>query len=122
MATAGPEPGWYVDPEGAEGQQRYWNGSEWTEHRKATGLPSPEPVPVRVVMPKRGPIPSRVKKIATACVVLAGLIWFGLEMKAAHDRSQEFDDLQRQREQNLENFRDDLSDACSRNPSQCRAG
>uniref|UniRef100_UPI00131DC838 DUF2510 domain-containing protein n=1 Tax=Thermobifida fusca TaxID=2021 RepID=UPI00131DC838 len=26
------EPGWYADPEGAPGQLRWWNGSEWTHH------------------------------------------------------------------------------------------
>lgn len=39
-----PAPGWYTDPEDAR-QQRYWDGSAWTEHRvpggsASTGAPS----------------------------------------------------------------------------------
>lgn len=29
-----PEPGWYLDPQGAA-VERYWDGSVWTEHRRA---------------------------------------------------------------------------------------
>ena len=32
-APVGPEAGWYRDP-GDSTQQRYWNGSAWTEHFK----------------------------------------------------------------------------------------
>jgi Protein of unknown function (DUF2510) len=34
MASAGPEPGWYFDPDGTE-SERYWNGATWTEHRRS---------------------------------------------------------------------------------------
>jgi hypothetical protein len=34
MTTAGPEPGWCLDPDGGE-NERYWNGIEWTEHRRS---------------------------------------------------------------------------------------
>lgn len=34
MTSVGPEPGWYFDPDGAE-SERYWNGVEWTEHRRS---------------------------------------------------------------------------------------
>lgn len=122
MTTVGPEPGWYVDPDGAEGQERYWNGSEWTEHRKATGLPAPEPVPVRVVKPKRGPLP-KPAIIAMAIVFLGALIWFVLSMQqSAQQNIDDWKDLQRQNEQNLDDYRDNLRDACMSNPSQCGAG
>lgn len=31
MSSAGPKPGWYLDPDGND-ILRYWNGTEWTEH------------------------------------------------------------------------------------------
>ena len=34
MTSAGPEPGWYFDPDGGE-NERYWNGIEWTQHRRS---------------------------------------------------------------------------------------
>ena len=35
MTTSGgnPSPGWYPDPHHRD-QQRYWDGSDWTEHRQ----------------------------------------------------------------------------------------
>lgn len=42
MAEGGPPAGWYPDPEQA-GQQRYWDGTQWTEHRAP--LASQEPTP-----------------------------------------------------------------------------
>ena len=42
MATA--PPGWYPDPQGPPGSQRYWNGSTWTEHVQAPGF-MPPPLP-----------------------------------------------------------------------------
>jgi uncharacterized RDD family membrane protein YckC len=41
MATA--PPGWYPDPQGIPGSQRYWNGSTWTEHVQAPGFMPPPP-------------------------------------------------------------------------------
>ncbi len=35
-------PGWYPDPSGPPGQ-RYWDGSNWTEHRVAAPPPPPAP-------------------------------------------------------------------------------
>ena len=34
MTSAGPEPGWYFDPDGGH-NERYWNGVVWTEHRRS---------------------------------------------------------------------------------------
>jgi serine/threonine protein kinase len=34
MTPAGPEPGWYFDPDGGE-HERFWNGEAWTEHRRS---------------------------------------------------------------------------------------
>ena len=34
MTTAGPEPGWCLDPDSGD-NQRYWNGIEWTQHRRS---------------------------------------------------------------------------------------
>lgn len=43
----GPAPGWYVDPQGQPGQQRWWDGAAWTEHvqvaQAAPQAPSPAP-------------------------------------------------------------------------------
>jgi hypothetical protein len=54
VVNPGPEPGWYLDPEGSDGKTRYWNGTEWTEHRKATPEPTDHTTPtaVRIVTPK----------------------------------------------------------------------
>ena len=34
MTPAGPEPGWYFDPDGGD-NERFWNGAAWTEHRRS---------------------------------------------------------------------------------------
>ncbi len=54
MTTSGdhPSPGWYPDPHHRD-QQRYWDGSDWTEHRQPNQpaaddtavLPPTEPAP-----------------------------------------------------------------------------
>lgn len=30
--TSGPPAGWYPDPHGRAGVQRYWDGAAWTDH------------------------------------------------------------------------------------------
>ncbi|MGH3966634.1 MAG: DUF2510 domain-containing protein [Mycobacterium sp.] len=36
MSSAGPRRGWYLDPDRSN-TLRYWNGTDWTEHRQQTG-------------------------------------------------------------------------------------
>ena len=36
-----PPGGWYADPEGEAGRQRYWDGERWTERYHSGGSPSP---------------------------------------------------------------------------------
>jgi uncharacterized RDD family membrane protein YckC len=44
MAVA--PPGWYPDPQGPPGSQRWWNGATWTEHVQAPGsMPPPVGAP-----------------------------------------------------------------------------
>lgn len=120
MTTAGPEPGWYIDPE-KEGQQRYWNGSGWTEHR-TTGLPEPAPVPVRIVRHKRKPMPKPLF-VALLALVVGALIWgFVAAQQSARQKIEDFDNLQRQQELHQKIFEQNLRDACMRNPSECGAG
>jgi hypothetical protein len=40
----GIAPGWLVDPSGRH-EQRYWSGSEWTEHVIDHGVPGTDPPP-----------------------------------------------------------------------------
>jgi hypothetical protein len=36
--ASGPPPGWYPDPD-TPGQQRYWDGQAWTDHRAPGSVP-----------------------------------------------------------------------------------
>ena len=40
----GIAPGWLTDPSGRH-EQRYWSGSEWTEHVTDGGVPGTDPLP-----------------------------------------------------------------------------
>jgi cytoskeletal protein RodZ len=42
MGSVAPEPGWYFDPDSGD-VERFWDGSEWTEFRRARGEHSVEP-------------------------------------------------------------------------------
>lgn len=52
----GTPAGWYDDPE-QPGQQRYWDGNAWTEHRApgAQGAPTPPPAPAVPTPPPAAP-------------------------------------------------------------------
>jgi hypothetical protein len=42
--VTGVAPGWFTDPFGKHGQ-RYWSGTEWTEHVDDDGTPGLDPPP-----------------------------------------------------------------------------
>jgi uncharacterized protein len=49
--TENPAPGWYPDPQGNPGQQRWWDGSRWTEHVQAAAPARPAFQPDIAVQP-----------------------------------------------------------------------
>ncbi|GHH75496.1 membrane protein [Streptomyces sulfonofaciens] len=72
-----PLPGWYPDPS-APASQRWWDGSAWTEHRRAQP-PAPATVPVGFgpARPAPGRRPGRGKAVAlavSALVVVAAVV------------------------------------------------
>jgi hypothetical protein len=52
VAFTGIAPGWLIDPTGRH-EQRYWSGSEWTDHVTDRGVPGTDPLP-----PSTGPAAS----------------------------------------------------------------
>ena len=74
MTTPPTPAGWYPDPDGSGGQ-RYWDGSEWTEHRAPA---TPEPAePPATTEPPGSEQPTTVVPLAgseqpTTVVPLAG--------------------------------------------------
>lgn len=86
-SVGSPTAGWYADPNQA-GQQRYWDGSAWTQHTAAA--PPPEPAP-SVPAPSAAPAATFVARTphagtngkAIASLVLS-LVWMmGLGSLAA---------------------------------------
>ncbi|MEV1085957.1 DUF2510 domain-containing protein [Streptomyces sp. NPDC050211] len=69
-----PPPGWYRDPSGPH-LERWWDGTAWTEHRRAPEIPAPS-VPA---VPSAGGASGRAKAIAvtSAAVVLVVAIVVG---------------------------------------------
>jgi Protein of unknown function (DUF2510) len=110
--TASIEPGWYDDPEDAQGQ-RYWDGQQWTRHRHPkpisqppppTGKPAqsapPPPPPgtppspyqqARLPLPGGGPPQkSRTRMIAAvvgAAAVLAVIGWLALPSSSSPSKT-----------------------------------
>ncbi|MEU3980006.1 DUF2510 domain-containing protein [Streptomyces sp. NPDC026672] len=63
-----PPPGWYPDPH-APHQERWWDGTAWTEHRRTPGAPPP---------PAEGASrPAKAIALVTAGVVLVAAIVVG---------------------------------------------
>jgi len=60
-ATAGPPPGWYLDPDGSE-FMRWWDGADWTEH--LTPMPEPPTAPTPGVASTRPAARRRTTKNA----------------------------------------------------------
>ncbi len=44
VTFTGIAPGWLIDPSGRH-EQRYWSGSEWTDHVTDRGVPGIDPLP-----------------------------------------------------------------------------
>jgi hypothetical protein len=73
-------PGWYADPSGPPGQQRWWDGTRWTEHtQSAPGAATPTPVPssgssntLKVVLIVLGVLAVLTVGGCVACVALIG--------------------------------------------------
>lgn len=63
-STSSPQAGWYPDPERA-GQDRYWNGTAWSEDRR----PSAPAVPPAPVAPAVPPVPAAPGSADVAPVV-----------------------------------------------------
>lgn len=77
MASGGPEPGWYLDPEGPPDRERYWNGVEWTDHRRPSSTPlaagGVKPVPIWLAVPKWLQF---TLLLALLAVFVIGVVWF----------------------------------------------
>lgn len=101
--TSSTQPGWYDDPEDANGQ-RYWDGQAWTPHRQkkpaAPSFPPPQPAPTPGFAPPApppqagwqppgyppaGPPPQRSNNLGVIIGVIVGVIalgaggWFGYQ-------------------------------------------
>jgi hypothetical protein len=69
-----PPAGWYpdnnVDP--SAGQQRYWDGSAWTER---TAAPATELTTVLPTAAEPAPIPARRTNVAAVVSLIFGILW-----------------------------------------------
>ncbi|OIJ64527.1 DUF2510 domain-containing protein [Streptomyces mangrovisoli] len=65
-------PGWYRDPAAAH-QERWWDGADWTEHRRTPQAPWQQPPPV-----PEGPGRAKAVALVSACAVLVVAIVTGV--------------------------------------------
>lgn len=72
MSTTPPPPGWYRDPS-APHTERWWDGTAWTDHRRAPEAPTPPPPP----QPGGGGGRARATVLAAAAGVLVAAIVAG---------------------------------------------
>lgn len=83
-----PPPNWYPDPE-VPGQQRYWDGAQWTEHR----APASQPAPTQsaAVPSKKSRVPLWVPIVA-ACAVLLLFVFMIIATIGYANRGQRADE------------------------------
>ncbi|MET9762963.1 DUF2510 domain-containing protein [Streptomyces sp. NPDC006372] len=75
-----PPPGWYPDPHGPH-LERWWDGTAWTEHRRAPGSPT-GPVPP---LPGGGTGRARAVALTTAGAVLVAAVVTGAVVLGGED-------------------------------------
>ena len=59
--TSSPPPNWYPDPGGTH-EQRYWDGSQWTDHVADHGRQSEDPLTDRGGVPTTGDSADRIQQ------------------------------------------------------------
>lgn len=69
----GTPAGWYDDPE-QPGQQRYWDGTAWTENRAPTTAPTPAPPSAPAPPPATAPPASSSNRVVWIIVAVLGVI------------------------------------------------
>jgi hypothetical protein len=74
--TQTPPPGWYSDPGNAQ-QQRYWDGSAWTQHVNALVVPPAAPPPPPALPAASAVVPAAAPS-AAARFTLPRLLWIAL--------------------------------------------
>ncbi|MFI1355594.1 DUF2510 domain-containing protein [Streptomyces sp. NPDC020898] len=77
MSTT-PPPGWYRDPS-APHVERWWDGTAWTEHRRAPEAPAPPPQPGGGAGTgrARGPALAAAAGVLVAAIVIGALVLSG---------------------------------------------
>jgi endonuclease YncB( thermonuclease family) len=81
-----PPAGWFPDPEGFPGQERYWDGQGWSEHRRYT---TPGPAGSTALAPAGGHgWIGRHKKLSAVLAVLAFLLLIGVVIGEEEDSTE----------------------------------
>ncbi|MER6525113.1 DUF2510 domain-containing protein [Streptomyces sp. NPDC001508] len=77
-----PPPGWYPDPNAPQ-LERWWDGSAWTEHRRAPGAPVPSATPAA---PDRASRRAKAVALITAgAVLVAAIVTGALVLRTDHE-------------------------------------